>query len=371
MEAPGFLFSLISFISMFTVLVFVHEWGHYYVARRNGVKVEVFSIGFGPEIFGWYDKNGTRWKISWVPLGGYVKFFGDAGAASNADNSALGQMTEAEKQQSFHFKSLKQKAAIVAAGPLVNLLLAVAIFVGFGLAYGERYALPVIDQVVQGSAAEEAGFQSGDRIIAFNGKEIEKFSDVVTATMLNMDQPANVTLDRGGEIVETVITPKIAETTDNFGVVHKVPRLGIIRANLIENKQLGPIDALIWGVQNTLRTMDMMLTTVGQVIVGVRPITDMGGPVKIGQVAGQAASLGMIRFIELMALISINLGLVNLFPIPMLDGGHLVMYGIEGIRKKPVPAKAQEFVFLAGMIFLLSLMVVMTYNDLAGLGLFS
>lgn len=370
MENPGFLFSLISFIALFTVLVFIHEWGHFYVARRNGVKVTVFSIGFGPEIFGWYDKHGTRWRVSWVPLGGYVKFFGDDSEASTADHEALDAMSVEERQQSFHHKTLGQKAAIVAAGPLINLAFAVLIFVGFGMAYGERYAVPVIESVTEGSAAAEAGLRSGDRILAFNGQEIEKFSQVRQYTMLNMDRSATLLIERSGTEITLSITPKLAETTDNFGVVHKIPVLGIRRANIIESRDLGPIDALIWSVENTGRIMDMMLTTVGQVIVGVRPITDMGGPVKIGQVAGQAASMGWIDFIQLMALISINLGLVNLFPIPMLDGGHLALYGIEAIRKKPVPAKAQEIVFLSGMIFLLALMVVMTYNDISGLGLF-
>jgi regulator of sigma E protease len=368
MEAsPGFIFSILSFIGMFTVLVFIHEFGHFYTARKLGVKVDVFSIGFGKEVFGWYDKHGTRWKVCWVPLGGYVKFFGDAGAASNAAEG-IDDMTDEEKSVSFHHKPLLHRAAIVAAGPLINLAFAIIIFTGLFMTYGEPYAPSRISEVMENSAAQDSGLQAGDLITEINGNSITRFADISDYVTINMGEALILTIKREGELKKLTLTPRLEKMVDRFGNEFPVRRIGV-RSDAREYQQHGLFSGMGAAVDNTGRIMSLMLKTLGQVVTGLRSVTDMGGPVKIAQFSGQSASMGIISFISFMALISINLGLVNLLPIPMLDGGHLFLYGLEGIRRKPISQKVQEYAFIIGFIFLISLTVVLTWNDLAGLEL--
>lgn len=368
MEAsPGILFSILSFVAMFTVLVFIHEFGHFYTARRLGVKVDVFSIGFGKEIFGWNDKHGTRWKFCMVPLGGYVKFFGDAGAASNATDG-LDDMSDDEKAVSFHHKPLLARAAIVAAGPLINLAFAVAIFTGLYMTYGEPYSPSKVSEVMENSAAQESGLQAGDLITEINGNSVTRFADIIDYVSINMGENLILTVERDGTLHTLNLVPRLEKMVDRFGNEFPVRRIGV-RSSGREYQQHGLISGIGASVDNTGRIMGLMLKTLGQVVMGVRSVTEMGGPVKIAQFTGQSASMGIVSFIGFMALISINLGLVNLLPIPMLDGGHLFIYAIEGLRRKPISQKVQEYAFIIGFIFLISLTVVLTWNDLSGLNL--
>lgn len=359
---PSLWFILIAFLALLTPLVFVHEMGHYLVARWNGVRVETFSIGFGPEIFGWTDSKGTRWKISWVPLGGYVKFFGDAGAASTP-GEGLDEMTPEERAVAFHHKSLGQRAAIVAAGPIVNFLFAIVIFAGFYVSYGQPLTQPVISGLVEDGPAQAAGLEVGDRIIEIDGDRIEYFSDIIGHVVMYPEQRLVVTVERGGQVLDIPVVPKRHVDVDRFGNRYEKGLLGI-QGSETEVISHGLISAL-WA--STVRTVEMtetMLVGLGQVIMGVRSVDELGGPLKIAKFAGQQASLGFERFISFVALVSINLGLVNLLPIPMLDGGHLLYYGAEAVRGKPLSARIQEFGYMVGLAVVLSLLIFLTWNDL-------
>ena len=370
LEAPGFLFSLTSFIILLSILVFVHEWGHYIVARIFKIRVSIFSIGFGPEIFGWTDKAGTRWKISWVPLGGYVKFFGDMTAASTPDTEALNEMSPEDRADSFHLKPLAHRVAVVAAGPMVNFIFAILIFAGLYTAYGQPVTPNLIAEVQAGSAAEVAGFVDGDRIIDINGKEIETFGDIQIFIQINTGQALDFTIIRDGSEVFLTAVPELVEVTDSFGNNYNIRRLGI-SSGPGEIRQLGPIAALWQGTVRTVELVDMMLTTIGQIFSGQRTMDELGGPIKIAQFSGQSATFGLVSFITFMALISVNLGLVNLFPIPMLDGGHLMFYGIEAVIGRPVNARMQEVGFKIGLALVLGLFLLLTWNDITSLSVFS
>ncbi len=370
LEAPGFLFSLTSFIILLSILVFVHEWGHYIVARIFKIRVSIFSIGFGPEIFGWTDKAGTRWKISWVPLGGYVKFFGDMTAASTPDTEALNEMSPEDRADSFHLKPLAHRVAVVAAGPMVNFIFAILIFAGLYTAYGQPVTPNLIAEVQAGSAAEVAGFVDGDRIIDINGKEIETFGDIQIFIQINTGEALDFTIIRDGSEVFLTAVPELVEVTDSFGNNYNIRRLGI-SSGPGEIRQLGPIAALWQGTVRTVELVDMMLTTIGQIFSGQRTMDELGGPIKIAQFSGQSATFGLVSFITFMALISVNLGLVNLFPIPMLDGGHLMFYGIEAVIGRPVNARMQEVGFKIGLALVLGLFLLLTWNDITSLSVFS
>lgn len=359
---PSLWFILIAFLALLTPLVFVHEMGHYLVARWNGVRVETFSIGFGPEIVGWNDSKGTRWKISWVPLGGYVKFFGDAGAASTP-GEGLTEMTPEERAVAFHHKGLGQRAAIVAAGPIVNFLFAILIFAGFYVSYGQAVTQPVITGLAEGGAAETAGFQLGDRITTIDGDRIENFQDIVGHVVMYPEQRLLVTVERGDQLVDIAVVPKRHVEVDRFGNRYERGLLGI-EGRETEIVSHGPISALWVSTVRTVELTETMLIGLGQVIMGVRSLDELGGPVKIAKFAGQQASLGFERFISFVALVSINLGLVNLLPIPMLDGGHLLYYGAEAVRGKPLSARVQEFGYMVGLALVLSLLIFLTWNDL-------
>ena len=366
-EAPGLFFTIIAFLVALSVLVFVHEWGHYIVARWCGVRVQVFSIGFGPEIYGWDDKHGTRWKISWLPLGGYVKFFGDAGAASNPSDT-VDQMTPEERAVSFHHKSVGKRAAIVAAGPLVNFLFAILIFAGFFFLYGKPYAPAIVAEVTEGSAAEQAGFLPEDRILSFNGRSVRSFDELAREIQIHPGIAVTIEVDRDGIVVPLEAVPNVREQEDRFGNRYRIGFLGISRqVGGEEVLEFGPGGALVEAVRETARLTRMMLVTTGQIIMGVRSIDDLGGPIRIAKVSGEQAALGIAAFIGFMALISINLGLVNLFPIPMLDGGHLMFYAIEALKGEPLSVRAQEFGYMVGLAFVVGLMILLTWNDLNSL----
>ncbi len=360
---------LISFLVIISVIVFVHEFGHYYIAVKSGVKVETFSIGFGKELFGFYDKRGTRWKISLLPLGGYVKMYGDADPASSADNKALGAMSAEDKKLAFHFKPLSIKAAIVAAGPFANFIFSIVLLAFFFAFIGRPETPPVVGEVIEGSAAEQAGLKSGDIFVEMEGREIKLFSDVQSVVRLRPETPLNTVIERDGQKIDIVLTPKLQETTDVFGNKVRIGLIGVATAGS-NYRKLPATEAVPAAFTETYRICADTLTALGQIITGVRSTDELGGPIRIAKYSGQSASQGFATVLWFMAILSINLGLINLFPIPMLDGGHLLFYGIEAIRRKPLSIKSQEMIMKAGFALLISLMIFTTFNDIVQLNLF-
>jgi regulator of sigma E protease len=353
------------FLVLLTALVFVHEMGHYLIARYNGVRVEVFSVGFGPEIFGWTDKAGTRWKFSLIPLGGYVKMFGDADAASTPSKDAA-EMSEADRAVAFPHKRLGQRVWIVAGGPLANFLFAIVIFAGFFMTYGQPFTPPVVGEVLPESAAEAAGFEPQDRILAIDGDSLERFEELQVIVAGRAGERMEILVDRGGEQLVLVATPRATRIDDGLGGSQEIGRLGISRSGS-EFVRLDPLTAVWRGGAETWSLSVRILNAVGEIIIGDRSAKELGGPLLIAQVSGQVAEDGILNFIQLVALVSINLGLINLFPIPMLDGGHLLYYAIEAVRGRPLGERAQEFGFRIGLALVLSLFLFVTWNDLVRL----
>jgi len=361
---------LIPFLIVLTVVIFFHELGHFWVARRCGVAIDAFSIGFGPELVGWNDRHGTRWRIAAIPLGGYVKFAGDQGAASTPDEDALSHLDEAAKARNFHFKPVGQRAAIVAAGPIANFILAWVIFVGIFMAVGQQVAPPMVDQVQPGSAAEAAGFQPRDKVVSIDGHAITSFYDMQRMVMSSPDQPLTVVVERAGEAVSLTATPQRREVTDRFGNVQKIGILGISRTQSADDARfvrLGPLDASVAGVREIWFILDRTFVYLGRVIRGTESGDQLSGPLRIAQVSGQAAELGVLSLINLMAILSVSVGLINLFPIPLLDGGHLLYYGVEAVRGRALSSRTQEFGFRIGLAAVISLMLFSTWNDLVQL----
>jgi regulator of sigma E protease len=362
-----FLIYIPSFLVLLTVLVFVHEYGHYWVARRCGVRIEVFSIGFGPELFGWTDKGKTRWKVSAIPLGGYVKMFGE-GAYSGGGAGGT-PMTDEDRAESFSHKSLGKRAAVVFAGPAANYLFAIIVLAGLFMTIGQPHTPATVGTVVEGSAAEAAGIRPGDEFLSIDGTEVELFRDVQRIVVLRPQQPLDIVLLRDGKKIALTVTPSASEHTDVSGNTSRIGRLGVTqRAG--EYVRSGPLDA-VWDAANeTVNLTVDTLTAVGQIFAGQRSLEELGGPVRIGQLSGDTARHGIVPFISFMALLSVNLGLINLFPIPMLDGGHLLFYGIEALRGKPLGERAQEIGFRIGLVVVLGLMLFVTFNDLVNLPVF-
>jgi regulator of sigma E protease len=337
---------IVPFLIVLTVLVFVHELGHYLVARWNGVRIEVFSIGFGPEIFGWTDRVGTRWKFSAVPLGGYVKMFGDADPASQPSSESLEQMSAAEKAVSFHHKRLMQRAAVVVAGPAANFLFAVVALSLLFATFGEPFTPPEIGQI--------------------HGHAIERFEEVQRDVRLNAGTPMKIEVRRGDGTVSLSITPRITTVTDRFGNEHAFGLLGIER-NGVNYLRRNPAEALWQATVETANLTTGTLTAVWQMIIGARPADEIGGPLRIAQMSGEVAQGGVVAVIWFMAVLSVNLGLINLFPVPILDGGHLLFYVAEAVRGRPLGQRAQEYGFRLGLALVLTLMVFATWNDLVHL----
>lgn len=353
---------IIPFLVVLGVLVFVHEWGHYWVARRSGVKIEVFSIGFGPEIFGWNDRAGTRWKVSALPLGGYVKMFGDADAASTPDH-AMGPLTSEEKAVAFQHKPLRQRAAIVAAGPAANFLFAVVVLAGLFMTAGHPFPTAVVGDVMQGSAAERAGLQPGDEIESVNGRAVERFAEVSVLVRQSEGEPLTLVVSRNGQEITVRAEPTLQTVETVDGGTVEVPMLGIGADTAVR----GPLAATGLAVEETASLTWFTLATIGEMIVGERGTEDIGGPIRIAQMSGTVAQIGLVALVWFMAVLSINLGLINLFPIPMLDGGHLLFYALEAVRGRPLGERAQEYGFRIGLALVLMLMVFATWNDLVHL----
>jgi regulator of sigma E protease len=356
---------IIPFLVVLTVLVFVHELGHYLVARRNGVRIEVFSIGFGPEILGWYDRAGTRWKLSAVPLGGYVKMYGDADASSLPSNSLV-TMSEEDRAVSFHHKRLWQRIAVVAAGPAANFIFAIVLLAGLFATVGQPFTPPDVGQVQPNSAAEQGGIKPGDTISEIDGRKIERFEDVQQAVRLNAGGVMKIVVRRDGRDVALDVTPQMTEMTDRFGNVHRVGMLGIGRSG-VDYVRHDPATALGRAVEETWNLSIGTLKAIWQMIIGARATDELGGPLRIAQMSGEVAQGGIVAIVWFMAVLSVNLGLINLFPIPVLDGGHLLFYFAEAIRGRPLGQRAQEYGFRIGLALVLTLMVFATWNDLVHL----
>jgi regulator of sigma E protease len=365
---PGIFWTILSFLLVIGPLIFVHELGHYFVGRWFGVKAETFSIGFGREIAGWTDKRGTRWKLSWLPLGGYVKFAGDMNPASQPSAEWL-ELPSEERAQTFQAKPVWQRFLIVAAGPFTNFVVAILIFTGFLMALGEPRTPPVVSQIEPGSAAAAAGLQAGDRILAIDGGEIERFEDISRHVVLHPGKQVTIRYARGGAVREVETRLKLNVQRDRFGNEFRSGLLGVRGEPVIE--EVSPGEAVGGAFRLTSYVVTTTVEGIGQIITGKRSVKELGGPLKIAKFSGEQASLGLLAFLWFLAVISINLGFINLLPIPMLDGGHLLLYLIEGVRRKPLKPEAQEWAFRTGLAALLALMVFVTFNDLASFGLWS
>jgi len=363
----GLIGYVIPFLFVLTIVVFFHELGHFLVARWAGVKVLAFSLGFGPELVGFNDRHGTRWKISAVPLGGYVKFFGDDTEASTPSADVLAKMTEEERAGSFHHKKVGPRAAIVAAGPIANFLLAILIFTCLFTFFGKPSTTARVDKIEVGSAAEAAGFQVGDVVLSIDGSRIDSFTDMQRIVGTNAGDRLTFTVKRGDGTVTLHGTPELREVKDPFGNVHRIGVLGITRqtgAGDVLTERVDPATALWLGVKETWFVVDRTLAYIGGVFTGREAADQVGGPLRIAQISGQVATIGLAALIHLAAVLSISIGLLNLFPVPLLDGGHLLFYAVEAVRGRPLSERAQEMGFRIGLGLVLMLMVFATYNDI-------
>jgi regulator of sigma E protease len=360
---------VLPFIVVISVVVFVHEFGHYWVARRCGIRVLAFSIGFGQEIFGWNDKHGTRWKVCWLPMGGYVKMFGDAGPASTPDATVY-EMTAEEKGVAFYHQTVNKRMAVVVAGPLFNYLFAILVLALLFMFQGQPYSPADVGAVLENSAAAKAGVMKGDHIVALDGSTIERFEDVKRIVALNDGSPIAMNVIRNGNPVSLTLTPEIVTMTDRFGGEHKIGRIGV-STDKLDYKKWSPPGAIRQSVLETWNLTSGTLKAIGQMILGTRGTEELGGPLRIAEMSGHVAQDGVVALIWFMAVISINLGLINLFPVPLLDGGHLVFYIYERLRGKAISETWQETGARVGMVLVLSLMLFATWNDLVHLKVIS
>ncbi len=367
MLSGGMLGYVVPFLFVLTIVVFFHELGHFLIARWAGVRVLTFSIGFGPELFGFNDRHGTRWRLSAIPLGGYVKFFGDESEASTPDQQALDSMSEADKKFSFHHKRVGPRAAIVAAGPIANFILAIVIFAGIFAIVGKPSTSARVDDIIKDSAAEVAGFTRGDVIIDIGGTEITSFAEMQRVVGTHPNEELVFTVKRGESTVTLRATPALKEIKDSFGNVHRLGVIGISRSLSPEDARTQPVDPLTavgLGVKETWFVIERTFAYIAGVIVGREAADQVGGPIRIAQISGQVATIGIGALMHLAAVLSVSIGLLNLFPVPLLDGGHLLFYAIESLRGKPLSERAQEMGFRIGLALVLMLMIFATYNDI-------
>ncbi|MBV1918675.1 MAG: RIP metalloprotease RseP, partial [Sphingomonadaceae bacterium] len=338
---------MFAFLLVLGPLVVVHELGHYLVARWFGVKADVFSVGFGKELAGWTDSRGTRWKLSALPLGGYVQFAGDMNAVSMPDEANDGLSAE-ERARTFQYKPLWQRSLIVLAGPLTNLIVAVAVFAAFNLAYGKMVASTEIAQFSEESAAQKAGLEIGDRILRIDGTQVSGFMEIPALIVPFPGRTVEMTVERGGRELQVPVTISEVVDQDRFGNEARIGRIGI-GAGKVSVEDVGPLEAAGLGVNQSIGVMKLMVTGIGQILSGERSVKELGGPVKIAKYSGEQFSLGWPRFVSFVALISINLAFINLLPIPALDGGHLVFYAAEAVRRKPLGLRSQEWAMRTGL----------------------
>lgn len=358
---------LIPFLFVLTVVVFVHELGHFLVARWYGVKVQAFSIGFGREIWGFNDRYGTRWRLAWIPLGGYVKFIDDENGASVPSPDALARLSPEERAGAFQFKPLGQRAAVVAAGPIANFLLSIALFAVIFTVVGISVTAPRVDEVVADGIAEKAGFKAGDLIVSIDGAPIESFNEMQRIVGANADQELVFGVERGGALLTIKATPGRREMTHRFGNTLRIGVIGVKRTTQPQDweyKRYGPLESIWLGVKETHFIIAKTLGYVRDVILGRESADQLGGPIRIAEVSGQVASAGFVPLLNLTAILSVSIGLINLFPIPLLDGGHLLFYALEAVRRRPLSARAQDIGFRIGLTLVLMLMMYATFNDL-------
>ncbi|MBB4233536.1 regulator of sigma E protease [Rhizobium esperanzae] len=359
--------NIVTFILVLSLLVFVHEMGHYLVGRWSGIRILAFSVGFGPELFGFTDRHGTRWKISVVPLGGYVRFFGDEDASSKPDNEGIAAMSEEDRARSFAGAKLWKRAATVAAGPIANFLLAIAIFTILFSVYGRTIADPVVAEVTPEGAAAAAGVLPGDLLVAIDGNKVETFDDVRRYVSIRPSQNIVVTIERAGQKLDLPMVPKRVDQTDQFGNKIEMGQIGIITNQQAGNFRLQtytPLQALREGVIQTRDIVTGTFKYIGNIFAGTMRADQLGGPIRVAQASGQMASLGIGAVLQLAAMLSVSIGLLNLMPVPVLDGGHLMFYAVEAVRGKPLGSAAQEIAFRIGLAMILTLMVFTTWNDI-------
>jgi regulator of sigma E protease len=361
--------TIVPFLFVLTVVVFVHEMGHYLVGRWCGIGVKAFSIGFGPEIAGFNDRRGTRWKLCLIPLGGYVKFVGDMSATSAPDPSEMETLTDEERKIAFHTQALWRRAATVFAGPFFNFLLTIAVFTVLFATYGRYVAEPMVAKVQPGSSAAAAGFMPGDRFVSVNGVKVETFGDVQRLVSPNAGEALRFVVRRDGKDVVLTATPKQTEETDALGNKIKVGVIGVVNDQAMGQPHVvsyGPVEAFGQATVETWRIIGRTGDFLSRFAVGREDKCQLGGPVKIADMAGKAAQLGFEWLIQLVALLSVGIGVLNLLPIPPLDGGHLLFYALEAVFRRPVSEKVVEIVYKAGLLAVLLFMVFVFWNDIFG-----
>lgn len=359
--------AVVSILVVLSIVVFVHEFGHFLVARWCGVAVRTFSIGFGKEICGFTDRKGTRWRIAWIPLGGYVKFVDDENAASQPSEETLARMTPEERRGAFQMKPIWQRAAVVFAGPAANFLLAIVIYTAVNFWVGVHTIAPRIGEVKPGMPAAAAGFQPGDVIVSIDGEAIEGFEDVQRIIAGNGDRKLQFGLDRNGERVTLDVTPQVQELNDSFGGTFRRGLIGITpsaKPEAVDTRQVGPIEAFRLGVHETYMDIAQTLQGIGDILTRRQAADQMGGPILMAQVTAKVASLGAEPMLRWIAFISANIGFLNLLPIPILDGGHLLFQAIEAVRRRPLSRRMQEIGFQIGIALVLMLMVYVNMNDI-------
>lgn len=359
---------IVPFLAVLTVLVFVHELGHYLAARRCGVRVEVFSVGFGREIFGWNDRAGTRWRLSLIPVGGYVKMFGEMQSRGEGEAHEHPTLSPEEAAVSFETKSLGQRSFIVFAGPFANFLFAIVVLSAMFMSIGQPFTPADIGQVLPGSAAERAGFKVGDVITEIDGRRVERFEQVIRNVQLHPGTPMEFKVQRDGRELLLPVIPDVIDQTDRFGNPQRIGRLGVSRPGTdMKLVQHDPLTAVWRATQETYVLTESIFSAIWQIIKGTRTTKELGGPIRIAQMSGDVAQTGLISLLMFATVLSINLGLINLFPVPMLDGGHLLFYSIEALRGRPLGARAQEYGLRIGVGMVFALMVFATWNDLVQL----
>jgi regulator of sigma E protease len=357
------------FLFVLGLVIFVHEYGHYIVGRWCGVGVEAFSIGFGPRVFGWRDAHGTDWKLSAIPLGGYVKFRGDLNGASMPDSAAADEMSPEHRAEAFQFKPVWKRAAIVAAGPIANFILALVIFSATLMMYGRYEIQPVIDRVVEGSPAAKAGILPGDRVLAINGRPVQVFDDIRNAIIESDTDVLKFEIDRKGTISDIIVTAPVAEQRTKFGV-HRVRMAGVGSSALPEHRRhvsVGPLEAVAGASDQVVGVISQSMRFIGRLMTGRENPDQLSGPIHIAQISGKVAETGFMSLLSLAAIISISIGFLNLLPVPLLDGGHLMFYAFEAVFGRPLSQRSQEVFFRIGFALVLMLMAFSVVNDLVRL----
>lgn len=360
---------ILPFLFVLVIVIFVHEFGHYIIGRWCGIRVQAFALGFGPELIGFTDGHGTRWKICAVPLGGYVKFFGDSGAASTPDGSALRAMTPEEQAVSFHYQPVWKRAAVVAAGPVFNFILAIAIFGAMNLSYGRQVLAPRIEQVVENSAAAKAGLLANDLVLTIDGRPVEGFADMQRIISTSPGVPLRMTVERAGKEVALTATPELKVITTPFGK-QRLGMLGLQGSRDpadLRQQTLGFGASVKGAVEETWFIVERTGSYIGGLFAGTESTDQLSGPIRIAQISGQVATNGIVALLNLAAILSVSIGLINLVPVPLLDGGHLMFYFFEAVRGRPLSERTQEYGFRVGLALVVMLMLFTTFNDVVHL----